>query len=257
MNDTEFKIENALVFAQLCEVAYLSEEAIKTKLEIGKGVNNFEFFHGNQNGFDAQAFVMGDDQTIAVVFRGTESQSLEDWVSNLDNRMIPMFTGRVHQGFWETLSQVWKEIVLKIDEFQTKEQSVCFVGYSQGGALAMLAARSWLEQGKQVGNVYTYGQPKVGDMLFASNYDAMLKYKTFRVCNVGDSVTDIPSQLNHAGTAIELREDGVYEIKQEFNFLEGGGDRVAALLDTLFDYASDGLINHQITEYIRRLSLAK
>ncbi|KAK6013790.1 triacylglycerol lipase, partial [Ostertagia ostertagi] len=68
------------------------------------------------------------------------------------------------------------EKVLKNPDYA--EYKVVFTGHSLGGALAALAAARTAKQGLRPGDkitMYTYGQPRVGDAQFATNFDAMIK----------------------------------------------------------------------------------
>ena len=64
--------------------------------------------------------------------------SLEDMVSNLDNRLILHNQGYIYQGFYDTLQTILPEITLAIKDFQDNNQLIYITGHSQGGALAML-----------------------------------------------------------------------------------------------------------------------
>jgi triacylglycerol lipase len=253
---THFDLDDAIFLAKISELVYQDESLIR-EVMTGK-FPNFAFIDIHKSsGYDTEAIVAGNAEMIVVAFRGTEADSLEDWVSNLDKRPMPCFIGNVHQGFWESLEQIWQSVSSTIAQFQDKNQVIYLTGHSQGGALATLAARRLVEQGVDVQGVYTFGQPKVGDMLFTTNYEVMLPQKTFRIYNEGDTVIDCPPRLFHVGMGVKLFTEGGFEIENDFNTLETGGGSFASLLDSLFDYASDGLQVHKIEEYVRRLEGCK
>ncbi len=249
-----FDVNNAIFLANMSNLAYLEESQIRTQLQIDQNsATNFAFITSEKIGFDAEVIIIADPDAIIVAFRGTEKDSSEDWVSNLDNRLLPKFGGNVHQGFWETLEQVWGKITTYLDNFRTNNQPIWLTGHSQGGALAMITASILQQHSIMPQGVYTFGQPKVGDMLFASQYNVFLLQQTFRIYNVGDSVPENPPSLYHAGTAVELSEDNNITIKTDFNFLESSGGGLVSILDTIFDFAVDGVKAHSLTEYIKRL----
>jgi len=249
---SDFELQNAIHLAELSDLVYHDGPYIQSK--VAHLYPNFAFVDIHpMSGFDTELFLGGDNDSIVIAFRGTEADSLEDWVNNLDNRAFPYSTGSVHQGFWEALDQVWNPMLEKLQQFQNNNQKIWLTGHSQGGALAMLASRRFLDYGIQTQGVYTYGQPKLGDMLFAANYDASLKNKTFRIYNEGDSVVESPPKLYHGGIGIKLKEYGGFEIQHNATIFEQSGGDFLSLLDSLFDYASDGLKNHQMQEYIKRL----
>ena len=151
------------------------------------------------------------------------------------------------------LQQIGDIVEGKITLFQDKNQPLWFAGHSQGGALAMLAARAFVEGGKSVQGVYTFGQPKVGDLLFATNYSVTMPDSTFRICNEGDSIIDNPPGLYHTGKCLQLAENGEINLVDNLNLIETGGDSFSSVLDSLFDVASGDIQKHSMSEYIARL----
>jgi triacylglycerol lipase len=245
---------NAQALLSLAQLAYADEATIRQSLDVDNQSLPFVFIESQIAGHDTECFMVSDEQAVFVAFRGTEQESRADWVTNLDNRLMDKFTGQVHQGFWEAMETVW----VTIWDFIQREKAgiakpLWFTGHSQGGALAMLAARQSVEMGVIPQGVYTFGQPKVGDLLFASNYEAMLPGKTYRVYNEGDSVVDNPPKLYHTGIGVKLTEDGLYYLEDSANLIETS-DSIAAVLDSLFDLATDNMQAHSLAEYARRLA---
>lgn len=117
----------------------------------------------------------------------------------------------------------------------------------------MLAARRLAAENLPVQGVYTYGQPKVGDMLFAANYDSILKAKTFRFYNEDDPVVNNPPKLYHAGTPVRIFKNGGFEIEYFQTIFETGDLSFTSFLDSLLDYATDNMNSHSIATYIQRL----
>lgn len=246
-----FDINNALFMANMSLLAYSDEAQLRNTFPAEA---NFHFLAAHQNGYDTEAFVLADETAVIVAFRGTEESTLADWLSNLDNRMFPQFMGNLHQGFWEAQDQIWQPLLEIIQQVRKNNCPIWLTGHSQGGALAVVTARRLAEAGIVAHAIYTFGQPKVGDMLFSSNYEVVLPHKTFRIYNEGDTVPDNPTYLYHVGQAIRLTPEGQAVIEEGTNFLESHDD-VAALLDTLFDFASDGMQAHRMAEYIKRLQM--
>ncbi|PIO60570.1 triacylglycerol lipase, partial [Teladorsagia circumcincta] len=76
-----------------------------------------------------------------------------------------------------------------------KDYKVVFTGHSLGGALAALAAARTAKQGLRPGEkitMYTYGEPRVGDAQFATNFDTMIK-DSYRVVFRRDIVPHLPA----------------------------------------------------------------
>ncbi len=256
---THFSKENAHFLAQLSALAYENEENITDTLTnyFPSEFSRFRFIDTHQDhkhaGFDAQAFVIANQKAIFIAFRGTQGDSLEDIVTNMDNRLVPCTFGHIYQGFYDTSQVILADIFKTVQDFQDNNQLIYLTGHSQGGALAMLTARLLGEQMPQLNGVYTFGQPKIGDMLFSANFDMIFPTGVFRLVNVGDSVVDNPPSLYHAGICVQLDENGNIEILGN-TLLESSSSDFASVLDMLFDAATDGMQNHEITEYIKRLA---
>ncbi len=253
-NATEFSIENALFLAQFSKLSYSSEAEIKIALQLeNDNTTKLSFISSKNAGFDTEVVIIADENAVMIIFRGTEINSVEDWISNVDNRLFPIFAGNVHQGFWEALGQVWEQINENLATLRDKNQNIWLTGHSQGGALAMIAARVFKEQNIDIQGVYTFGQPRVADLLFATNYDAFLGDKTFRVYNEGDAIPQNPQHLYHAGTGVSVDENGEINIQSGINLMESGGSGLASILDALLDFAGNDVNPHNIDEYINRL----
>ncbi len=256
---TNFSKENAHFLAQLSALAYESDTDITDALTtyFPAEFSRFRFIDTHQDhkhaGFDAQAFVIANQKAIFVAFRGMQGDSLEDIVSNMDNRLVPCTFGHIYQGFYDTLQVILADIFTAVQDFQDNKQFIYLTGHSQGGGLAMLTARLLGEQMPQLNGVYTFGQPKIGDMLFSANFDMLFPTGVFRLVNMGDSVVDNPPSLYHAGICVQLDENGNIEILEN-NLLESSSSDFSSVLDMLFDAATDGMQSHQITEYVKRLS---
>lgn len=251
-NASDFELQNAIHLAYLSELAYHSE--LRIAQQLAEQYANVQFLEvPPSSGYDTELFVAANDSSMVVAFRGTEENSLEDWVNNIDNRAFPYQGGTLHQGFWEALDAIWNLLWKQMQDFDNKNKKIWLTGHSQGGALAMLAARRLAAENIDVQGVYTYGQPKIGDMLFAANYDSILKKKTFRLYNEDDSVVNNPPKLYHAGTPVRIFKNGGFEIEYFQNMLETGDLSFTSFLDSLLDYTTDNVNSHNIATYIKRL----
>eukprot|EP00884_Botryococcus_braunii_P017013 jgi/Botrbrau1/3996/Bobra.0016s0008.1 len=125
----------------------------------------------------------------------------------------------VHKGFLEAYSAVQARIVSMAREIMKDDGSeqpwkLYVTGHSLGGALAILCAYElkstrWegLPQPEVI--VYTFGQPMVGNVAFAEDYDKLVPH-TWRVKNVNDIVTRVPAVLGycHVGCEATVCTDG-------------------------------------------------
>lgn len=139
-NKNEFDLDNALFLAEMSNLVYSSEETILTA-----GATGCSYVITSENQ-KFRASVTADQDKIIISFRGTEN--LENWKRNVYVRLkkseVAGDSGRIHTGFDSALSQVWDNILEKIqqlrDKFSRDIPHIWFTGHSLGGAMAILAA---------------------------------------------------------------------------------------------------------------------
>jgi len=246
-----FCLQTAYGLAIAAEAVY--ESAAKTlSLAVDSwGAQQAEFFDES----DTQAVVASNRMSTLVSFRGTQSNSLADWLTDIDADLVPgPMGGEVHVGFYDALSDVWKAIddyVKLTDPLGRKHLFV--TGHSLGGALAMLATARWHEEGRKVSGMYTFGQPRVGDRTFKRNFDFALKPYAFRLVNNNDIVTRLPQEAfgyYHGGVQQYLSDEGL-ELLRNISawriFLDRWKGRFRRLLlgEGIDDFADHSMINYR------------
>ena len=111
------------------------------------------------------------------------------------------------------MDKVWNELEGVVDECVKLHdiKQVLFTGHSLGGALAVVAAA----RSKYVGEVYTYGQPRVGNR----KYSKQVKSKVYRFVNNNDVVPRVPPPLvfGHQGIKFHIVGDKVISPKSKWN----------------------------------------
>jgi len=140
-------------------------------------------FAGTGLGTTSLAAVVDLGDRIAVAFRGTLLPSmgdlrspLEDWMRNLDVRLEPFaatartpagneaaelpLTGLVHGGFLRELTAVLAGVEDAL--LGLPRRPVTVTGHSQGGAIAVLCARTLEAAGWPVEDVTTFAAPRAG-----------------------------------------------------------------------------------------------
>ena len=192
---------------------------------------------------------------VAVVaFRGTEPNSLENWLENLDahhsewelfpepGEVVPPPPVRVHAGFLDSWRELRGDTFAALADIANARFSrngknkdarlpIVVTGHSLGGALATLAAFELAASGYEtsrstrgstsvsprdvdgvekvatappppppraralVAGVRTFGSPRVGDILFAAAYRAVLGDRTWRVTHAHDVVPSVPVRM--------------------------------------------------------------
>ncbi|CAJ0589453.1 unnamed protein product [Cylicocyclus nassatus] len=93
-----------------------------------------------------------------------------------------------HQVMWEFLRDVLKDPAYE-------GYKLIFTGHSLGGALAVLAAARTVKEGYRPGNeitIYTFGEPRVGDLRFAESFDQIIP-DSYRVVFRRDCVPHLPA----------------------------------------------------------------
>jgi len=178
-----------------------------------------------------------------LVFKGTSPFNMVEWGSDFNLAQTAtgkFFSGKegekVHRGFWRALTsdstsvedmEHWAHIAKQLkdcidsiqDETEQKQVPVWVTGHSLGAAISTLAFGSLLHnpqeglgQFGQLCGAYTYGTPRVGNAIFAHNYNLQLAAKNishFRIINANDIVTRVPAPwmgegFGDVGTAVNF-----------------------------------------------------
>lgn len=195
---------NALFFVTAAGLVSENLNQIDMQLRDNCGFSKYKPFD-NQ---DTQAFIAANDEIIVLSFRGTTS--MRDWRTDLNIKLVFSKVGRIHRGFNEALDYIWQELRQALIDFRDKEQSIWITGHSLGGALATLAVDRLTEESIEIKGLYTFGQPKVGDKVFARNFDNKMKKLSFRFVHDEDIVPKVPTLFqgyHHIGTECYFDRD--------------------------------------------------
>lgn len=169
-------------------------------------------------GKDTQAFLFRREvekdgvrsEAIVLALRG--SQELKDWQTNFSTRLRRFLkvkpskmerqeedtqepAGQIHRGFQAAWNSVEHQVLEQVDRWnqgRSEPLPLFITGHSLGGALATVAAASMSYRGYNIQGVYTFGQPRVGDLIFARRINPHLDGKFFRFVNNNDIVPNIP-----------------------------------------------------------------
>lgn len=148
-----------------------------------------------------------DLAAIVIAFRG--SVDTANWILNLKTTRTdyPLCSGcSVHVGFNQGFNSVKTQVNAIIDDLiaMYRGSKILLTGHSLGGALAVMAAAHIQNVYGNVGALYTMGQPRVGNDVFAQFMTSFIP-NTFRVVNYADQVPHVPQSIlgfKHSGTEI-------------------------------------------------------
>jgi predicted lipase len=227
--------------AQLCEAVYLKTEKQRTWRFTQLGYDCIGWFDNN----GTQAALLRSGEVLTLCFRGTES--VKDWLTDLDVRKTITRFGYVHNGFNQGVDNIWKEFLLSHQGDGTRNKYVV-VGHSLGAAEAVIAAaRLSAYENVDVIGVYLFGCPRVGGYSF--KYP---KVPTYRVVNNNDVVCRVPSvfRFKHIGTRYYIDKDG--DLIKGITPWQITKDRLSGRWQS--KNIVDGLFDHPISEYIKQLS---
>ncbi len=199
-----FSAINAWWLADAALLAYWPSEQVPATFARAGFFHTQFFTHGS-----TQCYVASNATAALVTFRGTEITHLEDSLADARLKLVPWDgAGQVHQGFLSALDAVWGQLRAHLRSLDGR--TIWFTGHSLGAALATLGAQRWKNQGGNAAGIYTIGSPRVGNGLFAANFDAAFPDQCFRYVNGADGVTRVPpeGEYQHVGKEIRLNSNG-------------------------------------------------
>jgi len=191
----QFDLDNARACARACADAYRGGDGPSPRIISVPGT-------------DTHCLVGEDANSITIAFRG--SVSIRNWITDAEFERVTLIAGdgtcsKVHKGF----NAAWNSILVPLFAALRPSRKPIFVtGHSLGGALAILAALALERNGFLVAQVYTFGQPRVGNGDFMRRYNAALGDITYRVVYQEDIVARIPhlpsfrDPYRHVGTEV-------------------------------------------------------
>ncbi|KAJ8906819.1 hypothetical protein NDN08_003305 [Rhodosorus marinus] len=227
---TSFVMETCISLFNLAWLPYSygkAQKQTRTPQDFGDHKNKVVSYVCDQE-TDTHALVLEAEDRIVVAFRGTSStknvgtdlRTRRVRVDVLDNE-IPESSGRycrrrntslVHKGFLNVYETVRKEILEELQRlYGNKPRPIFFTGHSLGGALATLCSydvskRMHYEEGIFV---YTFGSPRVGNLHFVNEYNALVPC-AWRLVNSHDPVAKMPPAFlfHHVGQSALVTANG-------------------------------------------------
>lgn len=211
-------LKTALDMVHLARAAYMKDTGkVWTDEDFRKtGYKVLDEFEAKPN--DLYGYFASRDDQLAVVFRGM--RSIEDFFLNgFTISMTDGGCGWMHRGLYGAYQALARHIQFGFDRWlEDGMTKVYATGHSMGGALATMLGAHWRYTGHAMRHpnleVYSFGEPRVGDVDFANTYFA----KHFRFVNADDFITTLPPRMipgtidpprfySHVGLPLVLTDD--------------------------------------------------
>ncbi|PON80293.1 Fungal lipase-like domain containing protein [Parasponia andersonii] len=168
---------------------------------VTEGFQMIELVVDIQNCLQAFVGVAEDLNSIVIAFRGTQENSIQNWIEDLFWKQLDldypgMPDAMVHRGFYyayhnTTIRSAILNAVKRAQEYYG-DINIIATGHSMGGAMAAFCGLDLIVNCKaQNVQVVTFGQPRIGNAVFATYYSKLLP-NTIRVTNGHDIVPHLP-----------------------------------------------------------------
>ncbi|WCJ23542.1 alpha/beta-Hydrolases superfamily protein [Euphorbia peplus] len=177
--------------------------------DLTAGFEIIELIVDVQHCLQAYVGVAKDLNAIVIAFRGTQENSLQNWISDLfwkqlDLNYPDMPDAMVHHGFYSayhntTMRPVIVSAVKRAKDYYG-ELGIMVTGHSMGGAMAAFCGLDLtVNLGAKNVQVITFGQPRIGNSVFASYYIRLVPH-TFRITHDHDIVPHLPPYYTYFPT---------------------------------------------------------
>ncbi|XP_030507768.2 lipase [Cannabis sativa] len=168
---------------------------------VTEGFQMIELVVDIQNCLQAFVGVAEDLNSIVIAFRGTQENSIQNWIEDLFWKQLDidypgMPDAMVHHGFYHAYhnTSIRPAILNAVKRAQDYygDINIYVTGHSMGGAMAAFCGLDLIVNCKaQKVQVTTFGQPRIGNAVFATYYSKFLP-NTIRVTNGHDIVPHLP-----------------------------------------------------------------
>lgn len=242
-------------FSHWLEAAYIADATYKTKNDIESSLvsQGYKLKQYKQlDGYSVAYVIATNDSTRQHIIAVRGTSNVENVIVDAAFVLVPdKLTGiEIHQGFLLSARDIYQKILAEIKP----GYKINTIGHSLGGAAAIIVAMMLDAQGHSIGEVITFGQPKV------TNISGSRKFKHLNVKRLVTPKDVVPltppldpmdmmklSIFWHQGTEIVLFKNNQYAVLT-------GTDSMMRMSDFLNDMPSDQHIrNHFMTTYISHL----
>jgi len=176
-------------------------------------VNSF-IYDRRTNSFGYAAYSKANNQ-IVISFRGTEANSIRNWITDLGfSKLTPFanYTGvQVHSGFYDAWLRIENDTLASLSELTSKYPTATLIvtGHSLGGVFASFLGIRLSKIKAKTFYLYTYGTPRIGNQNWSNLFQSALFGRHFRVVNNRDIVPhNPPMNRGWVQTTTEMWERG-------------------------------------------------
>ncbi|UCB55180.1 MAG: lipase family protein [Thiotrichales bacterium] len=237
-------------YALIAEAAYQGETRVEQVL-VDQGYSLTA--HGELPGYGVSYFLATSDSARQQILSVRGTSNVENAMVDVAFQLLPNKpTGiKLHQGFALSADFIYD----KVKAHLRQDYRINTTGHSLGGAAALILAMYLDAAGYDVGEVVTFGQPKVTNMSGARQYGHL---DVTRVVTPKDMVPLVPpldpmDLMNmdiywHLGTELVLQPGNAYSELE-------GVDSMMRATDFLNEMLSPkNLQHHYMTEYINLIT---
>jgi len=205
----------------LSGAAYCDKDSYKTMKLAGpaEGFIYKDTLHDIKTDLQGYVGTLESTKSIYVVLRG--SSSVMNWLDDFEVRLVPYESYpecncNVHNGFYKSaLSITTKTVdVIKVLKKLYPLYNIVVTGHSYGASCAQLLAMELERNGIET-QLYTYGQPRVGDSRYAGFVNTVID-EYWRITHDKDIVPHVPPSigLGYYHSCREIFENSSGKLKE-------------------------------------------
>jgi len=196
-NSTQFDLEQLNTSVWLSGAAYCGKEKYETMRLSGPATDFVYKDTLYDSKTDLQGFIgiISSTKSIYVVIRGSSSKM--NWLDDLEVRKVeyttyPQCDCKVHNGFYRSALGVSNHTISAVKTLQNiyPTYSVIVTGHSYGASCGQLLAME-LERNGIKTKLYNFGQPRVGDNIYAPFVNTIIS-EYYRITHNKDMVPHVP-----------------------------------------------------------------
>ncbi|MCK4710323.1 MAG: lipase family protein [Gammaproteobacteria bacterium] len=259
LNAADHPEQDSLNFNNIIQAAGFANAAYLTEVEVAEftRLNNYTLnLYRTIPESQVAYFIATNELTKSQIISVRGTSNIENTIIDISLKlMTDKRSGlRLHQGFAFAAKQVYVDL----QPLLKKDYVINVTGHSLGGAVAMILGMYLDLDGYNVGQITTFGQPKVTNIAGANHFK---KLNIIRVVTLLDLVPLVPPfdplDINnldiywHSGKEVLLLSDTKYSI------LEGISSMLRVTKFTQTALNVENLQNHQMSVYIEQLNLLK